>query len=76
MWLIRSPALVFPAPKERPGAPPDHDDGWDVDETSSTDELWDDWDQWETDDDWRPDSRPTREGTPDRFSRVPPCRLT
>jgi hypothetical protein len=55
IWLIRSPALVFPAPKERPGAAPDHDEGWDADDTSSTDELWEDWDQWETDDDWQPD---------------------
>jgi hypothetical protein len=55
IWLIRSPALVFPAPNERPGAAPDHDEGWDADDTSSTDELWEDWDQWETDDDWQPD---------------------
>ena len=54
VWLIRSPALVFPAPKERPGAAPDRDDGWDVPETSG-DELWDDWDQWQADDDWQPD---------------------
>ncbi|RPI10748.1 MAG: hypothetical protein EHM63_02690 [Actinobacteria bacterium] len=54
-WLIRSPALVFPAPKERRAAAPDHDDGWDVDDASATDELWDDWDQWQSDDDWRPD---------------------